>query len=160
MKQSWTIWVKSHYCDVTWSIYSAIESRICSDWQQKKHQRSALLSLCEGIPPVTVGCPAQRDSNVENFSIWWRHDKPVRNQNRKLDKAQTENICLVCTILEISFCIADPFYLKLTGFPYCILTLEWSNRFLWYFVANEIKWWSGTEDLLPVGCSTGRLHVF
>ena len=31
--------------------------------------------LCEGNSPVTVGFPAQRASNAENASIWWRlHD--------------------------------------------------------------------------------------
>ena len=41
---------------------------------RKKHQRSALLSLCEGNPLVTSGFPAQRDINAENVSIWWRHN--------------------------------------------------------------------------------------
>ena len=29
--------------------------------------------LCEGNSPVTGEFPAQRTSNVENVSIWWRH---------------------------------------------------------------------------------------
>ena len=40
---------------------------------KKKHQRSALLSLCEGNPPESGGFPAQRGSNAESASIWWRH---------------------------------------------------------------------------------------
>ena len=39
----------------------------------KKHQRSKLLSLCEGNPHVTDLFPAQKDSIAENVSIWWRH---------------------------------------------------------------------------------------
>ena len=39
------------------------------NWQQK-HQSSALLSLYEENPLWPVGFPAQRDSNVENVSIW------------------------------------------------------------------------------------------
>ena len=35
----------------------------------KKHQRSALLSLYKGNPPVAGGFPAQRDSNAENVSV-------------------------------------------------------------------------------------------
>ena len=31
------------------------------------------MSFCEGNSPVTGEFPAQRDSNVENVSIWWRH---------------------------------------------------------------------------------------
>ena len=30
--------------------------------------------LCEGNSPVTGEFPAQRVSNVENVSIWWRHN--------------------------------------------------------------------------------------
>ena len=41
---------------------------------KKKHKRSALLSLCEGNPPVTGGFPSQRDRNAENISIVWRHN--------------------------------------------------------------------------------------
>ena len=29
--------------------------------------------LCEGNSPVIGECPAQRASNAENVSIWWRH---------------------------------------------------------------------------------------
>ena len=35
----------------------------------KKHERSALLSVCEENPPVSRGFPAKRDSNMENVSI-------------------------------------------------------------------------------------------
>ena len=30
------------------------------------------LSLCAGKSPMTAEFPAQRSSNVENVSIWWR----------------------------------------------------------------------------------------
>ena len=39
-----------------------------------EHQRSALLPLCEGNPPVTGGFLSHRDNNAENVSIWWRHN--------------------------------------------------------------------------------------
>ena len=32
-----------------------------------------LLDICEGTLPVTGEFPAQRASNAENASIWWRH---------------------------------------------------------------------------------------
>ena len=32
--------------------------------------------LCEGNSPVTGEFPAQRASNAENVSIWWRHHTP------------------------------------------------------------------------------------
>ena len=54
----------------------------------KKHQRSLLLSLCEGNPLVTGGFPAQRDSNVEYVSIWWHHNEYSNwkdDQNNDID---------------------------------------------------------------------------
>ena len=33
----------------------------------KKYQRSLLLALCEGNPPVTGGFPSQRASNMESI---------------------------------------------------------------------------------------------
>ena len=38
-----------------------------------KTSKPALLALCEEYSPVTGGYPAQRASNAENVSIWWRH---------------------------------------------------------------------------------------
>ena len=38
-----------------------------------RHQRSALLAICDGNPPVTGGFPSQRASNVESMSISWCH---------------------------------------------------------------------------------------
>ena len=46
---------------------------VCSGADQRKHQGSASLALCEGKPPVTGEFPALRASNKENVSIWWRH---------------------------------------------------------------------------------------
>ena len=39
----------------------------------KKTSKLCVTGLCEGNSPVTGEFPAQRASNVENFSIWWRH---------------------------------------------------------------------------------------
>ena len=38
-----------------------------------RHQRSALLALCDWNPPVTGGFPSQRASNVESMSMLWHH---------------------------------------------------------------------------------------
>ena len=50
-------------------VYSIVYSGV----DQIKHQNSALLTLCAGNSPVTGEFPAQRASNTENASIWWRH---------------------------------------------------------------------------------------
>ena len=54
------------------SIYRTIECFF--SLTAKKHQRFALLSLCERNQPMTGGFLAQRDSNADNVSILWRHN--------------------------------------------------------------------------------------
>ena len=50
-------------------VYSTVYSRCWSKKTSKLH----VTGLCEGNPPVTGEFPAQRASNAENVSIWWRH---------------------------------------------------------------------------------------
>ena len=46
----------------------------------KETLKPALLALCEGNSPVTSEFPAQRASNAETASIWWRHHtQPLYN---------------------------------------------------------------------------------
>ena len=53
--------------------------------RSKKASKLCVAGLCEGNSPVTGEFPAQRASNKENASIWWRHnvsqflhDEPMR----------------------------------------------------------------------------------
>ena len=46
-----------------------VYSTIYSDADQRKHQSSASLAFVRG----TGEFPAQKASNAENVSIWWRH---------------------------------------------------------------------------------------
>ena len=41
--------------------------------RSKKTSKVRVTGLCEGNSPVTGEFPAQRASNAENVSIWWRH---------------------------------------------------------------------------------------
>ena len=41
--------------------------------RSKKISKLRVTGLCEGNSPVTGKFPAQRASNAENVSIWWRH---------------------------------------------------------------------------------------
>ena len=50
-------------------VYSTVYIRRRS----KKTSKLRVTGLCEGNSPVTDGFPAQRASNAENVSIWWRH---------------------------------------------------------------------------------------
>ena len=52
-----------------------VYSTVYSGADQRKHQTPKLCvtGLCAGNSPVTSEFPAQRASNAENGSIWWRH---------------------------------------------------------------------------------------
>ena len=50
-------------------VYSTVYSRRRS----KKTSKLRVTGLCSGNSPVTGDFPAQRASNAENVSIWWRH---------------------------------------------------------------------------------------
>ena len=65
-----------HYTDVTMNAMasqitglSIVYSNICPGADQRKHQTSTPLTFVRGIHRF----PAQRASNAENVSIWWRH---------------------------------------------------------------------------------------
>ena len=45
--------------------------------RSKKTSKLRVTGLCDGNSPVTGDFPAQRASNVENVSIWWRHHGTV-----------------------------------------------------------------------------------
>ena len=72
--------VLHHYTDV---IMSAMASQItsltidystlCSRRRSKKTSKLRVTGLWEGNSLVTGEFPAQRTSNVEKVSIWWRH---------------------------------------------------------------------------------------
>ena len=72
--------VSTHYSDVILGAMATqitslaiVYSTVYSGADQKKHQGSASLALCAGNSPVTGEFPAQKASNAENVSIWWRH---------------------------------------------------------------------------------------
>ena len=46
--------------------------------RSKKTSKLRVTGLCAGNSPVTGEFPAQRASNAENVSIWWRHHEVVR----------------------------------------------------------------------------------
>ena len=43
----------------------------------KKTSKLRVTGLCEGNSSVIGEFPTQRDSNVENVSIWWRHHEQI-----------------------------------------------------------------------------------
>ena len=52
---------------------TAVYSSVYSGADKKKTSKLRVTDLCEGNSPVTGEFPAQRASNADNVSIWWRH---------------------------------------------------------------------------------------
>ena len=70
----------THYNDVRMSAVvsqttslTTVYSTVYSRRRSKKKSKLCVTDLCEGNSPVTDEFPAQRASNAENVSIWWRH---------------------------------------------------------------------------------------
>ena len=70
----------SHYSDVIMGArasqitgVSIVYSTVCSGADSKKTPKLCVTGLCEGNSPMTGESPAQRASNAEKVSIWWRH---------------------------------------------------------------------------------------
>ena len=61
-----------NYSDVIMSTMAYPASRLFRR-RSKKTSKFRVTGLCEGNSPVTGEFPAQRASNAENVSIWWRH---------------------------------------------------------------------------------------
>ena len=84
VENQFDVWRTKHVVPLQWRhnerhLASQITgvSIVCSSvgWgaDQRKHQNYASLAVCVGNSPVTGEFPAQRASNAENVSIWWRH---------------------------------------------------------------------------------------
>ena len=75
---------QNHYNDVIMSAMASqitnltiVYSTVYSRRRSKKTSKLRVTGLCVGNSPVTGEFPAQRASNAENVSIWWRlHEIP------------------------------------------------------------------------------------
>ena len=52
---------------------SIVNSTVFFGRRSKKTSKLRVAGLCQGNSPVNGEFPAQRASNAENVSIWWRH---------------------------------------------------------------------------------------
>ena len=69
-----------HYTDVLMNAMASqitsltiVFSTVYSRCRSKETLKLRVTVLCVGNSPVTCEFPAQRASNAENVSIWWRH---------------------------------------------------------------------------------------
>ena len=53
---------------------SAVYSTVCSGGDKKQTSKLRVIGICARNSPVIGEFPAQRASNAENISIWWRHN--------------------------------------------------------------------------------------
>ena len=71
-----------HYGDVIMnamaSLIIGIYLVVSSDGDQRKTSKLRVIGLCEENSPVTGEFPAQRASNADSASIWWRHHEYKR----------------------------------------------------------------------------------
>ena len=76
----WRCITTCHYIDVIMSPMASQITRITivcptvgSDADEKKASKLHVTGLCKGNSPLTGEFPAQKASNAENVSIWWRY---------------------------------------------------------------------------------------
>ena len=61
--------------------------------RSRETSKPRVTDLCAGNSPVTGEFPAQRASNTENVSIWWRHHAQLTHaSNKKPQKGYTLHI--------------------------------------------------------------------
>ena len=54
--------------------------------RSKETSKRRVTGLCARNSPGTGEFPAQRASNAENVSIWWRHHELIQHSNHGMDK--------------------------------------------------------------------------
>ena len=76
-------------------------NRLFRRWS-KKTSKFRVTGLCEGNSPLTEEFPAQRISNEENNSIWWRHQIIkilTKEHNKFLHVARSRSVVVRCVII-------------------------------------------------------------
>ena len=64
--------------------------------RSKKTSKLRVTGLCEGNSPVTGEFPAQKASNAENVSIWWRHNVKPASRVISVCVNDKNNITVLC----------------------------------------------------------------
>ena len=75
-----SLYQHEHYNDVIMSLMASQITSLTTVYltvYSKKTSKLRVTGLCEGNSSVTGEFPAQRASNAENVSIWWRHQESL-----------------------------------------------------------------------------------
>ena len=68
----------------------------------KKTSKLRVTGLCVGNSPVTGEFPAQRASNAENVSIWWRHHAMPKNSPWRMRLKSESTKCLHNLVIYVT----------------------------------------------------------
>ena len=78
----------------------------------KEASKFPVTGLCVGNSPVTGEFPAQRASNAESVSIWWRHHDMIKMRSHVNNIVQKEFIMISCVfwLLQASYHAAIDYF--------------------------------------------------
>ena len=112
--------IKYHYNDVIMSAMASpitsltiVCSAVYSMCRSKKTSKLRVIGLCARNSPVIGEFPAQKASNAENVSIWWRHH--------------------VCTILFSSGYIVVPGVFRWFGYTCIYVCFTDTGSIVWLY---------------------------
>ena len=101
--------------------------------RSKKTSKLRVTGLCEGNSPVNSEFPAQRASNVENISIWWRNHALWNEALSQYEQSRFDRHTAHCWP------------------PVCLLTNAWWNQL--HPSDSDVAWnstqqpsWQGSEN--------------
>ena len=125
--------------------------------RSKKTSKIRVTGLCAGNSPVTGEFPAQRASNAENVSIWWRHHATLDRVHNH-SNWYTFLIRVACTTMNrlwiwtICFVVREDkgcplwvfrlIFILLTSLLFWAHTVvSWPNPRQWVILHTPIRWW-------------------
>ena len=108
--------------------------------RSKKTSKLRVTGLCVGNSPVTGEFPAQKASNAENVSIWWRHhnlrwkDSPLTTESTDGQIASLHLLCIWQTLCYRRHFYTEPAVHKMIS-QRLLYMCHWSSGFwVWGFV--------------------------
>ena len=109
--------------------------------RSKKTSKLRVTGLCEGYLPVIGEFPAQRTSNAENVSIWYRHHEYNRNDNEINE--ETSNCCRYWLYMSIAFSLS------------LIIMAHGKPQIIFYVSKNQCKSFSQVVRIIPLYLAVG-----
>ena len=127
---------------------SIVCSTVGSGVNQRKIWKLRVTDLCAGNPPVTGEFPAQKASNAENVSIWWRHHVQYLTLNELTNSRVTQCVCwMTCSAPSGAEVCTFLFWMVHCGMPgRC--AVGWVRLVYHYYCLTDLsKLLCGTYDV-------------